>query len=124
MRRSSFLLRLSSILFLVFSVFSFVWVCVLVLSGTLVAVFASALLGFAIILAVVLNYLSTILQFSAGCRGLSGRDLHKCSRLGALILILNVLSILGYLISDSFTWTQLFGLVLPVLYLIGVKTAV
>lgn len=57
-----------------------------------------------------------------GVRAATGKGNFKLCKVVAIIaLVLSALDIVFSLIGNSFQWTSLFGLVLPILYFIGIK---
>lgn len=110
------LLRVSSILMIIFS-------GIVLVLGIIGIIAAGAIGGIVIAAAstivVTLAILPTVVMFIAGIFGIAfaGRPERAgvCLVFGIIVVVLTLLSIF----SSSFAWTQLAGLILPVLYLIG-----
>lgn len=127
--KSTFFLKLISIIMMIGS---FASICVTILGllmGGLFVAGGAQVVGFLFIALVVLTCLYGILEFIAGCKGLSGRNLPSCKGLGITILILAILAVIFNCIGSQFSWEYLAGqilggLLLPILYLVGVNGSI
>ena len=107
------LLKVISILFLIFGVFSVITAVAGIIGGGLLAG-----AGILAALAVIIGCLGGILEFIAGIKGLQNK-LAQCRTLGMILL---VLAVLGLIFSGfRFTWSNVTAIVLPILYLLGAK---
>ena len=113
------LLKIVGILFIIFSLVTIIVALVGIFSGTAMTVSGAAGLGALMVIGTILSCSSGILQFIAGIFGVKYSDEPErattCIVLGAIIILLTLIN----MIWAGFHWTQLFGLVLPVLYFIG-----
>ena len=112
------LLKVISILCLIFGVFSVITAVVGIIGGGLLAAAGAPGAGILAALAVIIGCLGGILEFIAGIKGLQNK-LAQCRTLGMILL---VLAVLGLIFSGfRFTWSNVTAIVLPILYLLGAK---
>ena len=110
------LLKVISILFLIFGVFSVITAVAGIIGGGLLAAAGAPGAGILAALAVIIGCLGGILEFIAGIKGLQNK-LAQCRTLGMVLL---VLAVLGLIFSGfRFTWSNVTAIVLPILYLLG-----
>ena len=112
------LLKVVGILFIIFGAISII-VALLGIAGGLALSAISGILGATLIVGTIIACLGGIMEFIAGIYGVRNCDKPEkattCVVLGIIILVLSVIS----LIVSSFSWTSLFSIALPILYLIG-----
>ncbi|MCI6966784.1 hypothetical protein MR810_06645 [bacterium] len=112
------LLKVVSVLFLIFGVFSVLTAVIGILGGGLIAAAGAPGVGVVAAIAVIIGCLGGILEFVAGIKGLQNK-LPQCRALGMILL---VLAVLGFIFDGlKLTWDNIVAIVLPVLYLMGAK---
>ncbi|MCR5457027.1 MAG: hypothetical protein K6F14_03015 [Clostridiales bacterium] len=116
--RSSLLLKIISIIF-------FVWGILFVVTQIIGLFGGSVNLGAAVWAGAVAGWVGAILEFICGFLGLKGRALFLATILDIILIGLVVYSFIMSLF-NGFQWTDLITLIniiLPALYLVGVKRA-
>lgn len=120
MSQSSTLLKVMSILYIIMGVAATV-VAILAIIGSAMLVLTNVTAGIMSIVAIVVGCLTGILEFIAGIMGVRGKNLSACNKIGICILILALLGVISSIIANAFDWTSLVGIVLSILYLVGVR---
>ena len=69
----------------------------------------------------VISLVGVVLGLMAGINGMKAQNLKLCKTLGIILIVLAVLSAIGSVSSEGGIVTALIGLVLPILYTIGVS---
>ena len=112
------LLKVVSVLFLIFGVFSVLTAVIGILGGGLIAAAGAPGVGVVAAIGVIIGCLGGILEFVAGIKGLQNK-LPQCRALGMILL---VLAVLGFIFDGlKLAWDNIVAIVLPVLYLLGAK---
>ena len=112
------LLKVVSIIFILFGIFSVIQAIIGIFAGSVLAIGVNVWAGILAIILVLLGCIGGILEFMAGVMGLKGN--YKKGRSIGIILL--VLAVLGF-IADGFSisWDNIVAILLPVLYLVGIK---
>ncbi len=112
--------KVVSIIFIVFGVIALIGAVV-----ALIGAFATMALhvgaGLLVLLLALIALASGLLELLAGIWGVQAKDLNKCQKIGMIVLVLTVISIILSIIQGSFGWTSLIGLVLAGLYVYCLK---
>jgi len=112
--------KVVSIIFLVFGIFALI-TSVIAVVAALAAMLVKFVVGLIALLAAAVAVASGLLEFIAGLWGVKRKNLDKCYKLGVLILILTVISIVLSIIGGNFGISSIFGLILSVLYVYCLK---
>lgn len=121
MSRASTLLKVTSILFIIFGAYVCIAALVLLFGG---AVLLSAGMGGAgalVILATLISCAGGVLELVAGIMGVIGKKIETCRILAIIILAICAINLIFAIAGGSFGISTLIGLVLPILYFIGVQ---
>lgn len=115
--RSNLLLKIVSVLFIIYGVYFIVASILSLFGGTIVI----PGMGY---LAAGAGWIGALLEFAAGYLGLKRRNKTVCTVLGLIILVLAVVTLCSTITSNSSVWTIISGaipVVLPALYIYGVR---
>ena len=115
MNKPNTLLKVTSILYIIFSIIS----GIVVIVGSLGI---GALLG-GIAMAsffMVLSLISVVLGLIAGFAGLKAENLKLCKTLGIVLIVLAAIGVVSNLSDGEDIVSALVGLILPILYTVGV----
>ena len=119
--KSSALLIVVSILFILSGALVVVFAFAGILAGTVGIAAGMPALGVLLVIGTILLCLSGVLQFVAGVMGIRGKNIGGCIKIAIVILVITGVGIVFQLSGSSFELTSLSGLILPILYLIGAK---
>lgn len=119
--KSSALLIVVSILFILSGALVVVFAFAGILAGTVGIAAGMPALGVLLVIGTILLCLSGVLQFVAGVMGIRGKNIGGCIKIAIAILVITGVGIVFQLSGSSFELTSLSGLILPILYLIGAK---
>ena len=112
------LLKVVSIVFIIFGAFSLISAIIAVLGGGIAAAAGATGLGVFVIVAALISCAGGILEFVAGVMGLKG-NYEKGRSIGIILLCL---AVLGFVTSGfNISWENIVAILLPVLYLVGIK---
>ncbi len=122
MAKSSALLKVVSLILIIGSLLTLVpgAVAVIALAGGTGLATGSGILAILVVIAGALSMISAILMLIAGIRGLNGRP---AKGLMTFVLVIGVIGLVFALLGGDMEWSNVSPLVLPILYLLGVKRA-
>ena len=112
--------KVVSIIFLVFGIIALVTSIIAVVAA-IAAMMVKFFVGLIALLAALVLIASALLEFICGLWGIKRKNLDKCYKLGILILVLTVISIVLSIIGGNFGISSIFGLILSVLYVYCLK---
>ena len=119
--KPSTLLVIASILFILFGIFSVVGMSLGLIGSSLIGAFSgNVFLGFIGIIATIVLFIGGVLEFAAGIFGLMS-SFERARITAYMIIFLTLCSILFALINRGWEWSLLGGLILPALFILGLK---
>ncbi len=121
MSTSSTLLKIMSIVFIVFGIIVLIAGIITATGGALVAGIGAGILGAIVILAALLSIMEGLLFLLCGVFGIRGSRLGACFVMAVIILIAQVAGFIMGMASGAPNYLGIVGIVLTILYLIGVK---
>lgn len=124
MKKPNALLKVVSILYIVFSIISAI--VILVGSAGIGALLGGAAgdVGAGLTMAMffaAISLISVIIGLVAGISGLKAENLKRCNTMAIILVVLAVLSFISSLSNGDSLLTAVIGLILPVLYMVGVR---
>ncbi|MEG0914263.1 MAG: hypothetical protein RSG57_00745 [Christensenellaceae bacterium] len=121
MSKSSVLLKVVSILFIIFGAIALIITIAGMVLGGMVAAIGAGILAVAMIIVLILALLEALLMLFAGILGVKGDKIKACTVMSIIILALSIISLIMGIVQGGFQWTSLISIILPVLYFIGVR---
>ena len=128
MTKKSGMLKVVSIIIIIFAAIA---ICILIGSVSAINAFGGQELLLAsgidpnlYTAAVIFGIVSCVVDLFCGVLGLLSKSKKLVEILGLILIIFAVVSLILNAITGSFSWTNLIGLILPLLYFIGAKMCV
>lgn len=124
MKKPNTLLKVVSILYIIFSILSGIIVILgsLGIGSLLGSAAGDVAAGLAMTMFfAAISLVGVVLGLMAGINGIKAQNLKLCKTLGIILIVFAVLSAIGSILNKGGIVSALIGLVLPILYTIGVS---
>ena len=72
----------------------------------------------------VISIVECVFELICGILGVASKSKGLLEKLGLVLIIIAVVSLIVNIVGGTFTWTTLLGLILPILYFLGAKQCI
>ena len=126
MNKPSVLLKVMSIIFIIFGILSIIGSAIIITGGGVAAAFGAGALGLLAIAVGAVGIVGGVVMLVGGVLGNKAKNLKTCFTIGIVILVFQIVGlVLGAVqtmnIGGQFSPLSLVGVVLTILYIVGVK---